>query len=101
MNRQKHAHENTKNAKGNWKSAKDAVWRLIQEMDGIVHCRIVGGDSMKKDLVFEKLLFMYEQAEKSVNRFLSGDDEQLLAYGLNKIDLTIRQIAQQYQEAER
>lgn len=55
---------------------------------------------MKKDLVFEKLLFMYEQAEKSVNRFLSGDDEQLLAYGLNKIDLTVRQIAQQYQEAE-
>lgn len=55
---------------------------------------------MTKDMVFERLLFMFEQSEKTVNRLISGDDKDLIAYGMEKIDLAVRQIAQQYQEAE-
>ena len=43
---------------------------------------------------------MYEQAEKSANRLMSGDDEQLREYGLDKIKMVLKQISQEYEEAE-
>lgn len=53
----------------------------------------------KKD-VFLKLLLMFQDAEKSVNRLISGDDVELINYGIEKIDLMVTRIAEMYEEAE-
>lgn len=53
-----------------------------------------------KEDVFYELLSMYEQSEKSVNRMISGDDAKLENYGLKKIELVLKQLAKEYQEAE-
>lgn len=55
---------------------------------------------MKKNDIFVKLLLMYEQAEKQVNRLISGDDAELIKYGESKIEMVLKQISQEYEEAE-
>lgn len=55
---------------------------------------------MTKQEVFTKLLLMFKDAEKSVNRLISGEDQELIAYGLEKIDLMVTRMAEMYEEAE-
>lgn len=55
---------------------------------------------MNKEEVFLNVLKMYEAAERTVNKYISGGDEKLIEYGLNKIDLIVKQLAKEYREAE-
>lgn len=55
---------------------------------------------MTKDDVFNKLLAMYEQAERQINRLINEYNEDLSDYELKKIELIIRQFSKEYEEAE-
>ena len=55
---------------------------------------------MNKEEVFLKLLSMYEQAERQVNRLMNEYDEELQSYELKKIEMLIEKFAKEYQEAE-
>ena len=55
---------------------------------------------MNKEEVFLKLLSMYEQAERQVNRLMNEYDEELQSYELKKIEMVVKKFLQEYQEAE-
>ena len=57
-------------------------------------------DGINKEEVFLRVLSMYEAAERTVNKYISGNDEKLIEYGLNKIDLIVKQLAKEYREAK-
>lgn len=50
--------------------------------------------------VFLELLKMFECSEKSVNRLISGDDDELIKHGLKKIELEIKMFIREYEEAK-
>ena len=52
-----------------------------------------------KEDVFLELLQLFEQSEKSVNRLISGDDEELIAYGNRKIEIEIGLFMNEYRRA--
>ena len=56
--------------------------------------------SMNKEGVFLKLLSMYEQAERQVNRLMNEYDEKLQNYELKKIEMIVKQFLKEYQEAK-
>lgn len=53
-----------------------------------------------KEDVFYELLKTFENSERSVNRLISGDDEELISYGLKKIELEIKMFMREYKEAK-
>lgn len=82
------------------KYAKSVAWQLTQEMDGIARCRIVVGNRMNKYEVFMRLLSMYEQSERQVNRLMNEYDEELHGYEMKKIKMIIEKFEKEYEEAE-
>lgn len=55
---------------------------------------------MNKEEVFMRLLSMYEQAEKQINRLINEYDDDLCNYELKKIEIIVKQFIRDYQEAK-
>lgn len=55
---------------------------------------------MNKEEVFLKLLAMYEQAERQVNRLMNEYDKELQDYELKKIGMIVDKFVKEYREAE-
>lgn len=54
---------------------------------------------MHKEEVFLKLLQMYEQAERQVNRLMNEYDDELYNYEMKKIEMLIEKFSKEYKEA--
>lgn len=79
---------------------KNAGWQRIQGTDGIARYHIAGGNRMNKYEVFMRLLSMYEQSERQVNRLMNEYDEELHDYEMKKIKMIIEKFEKEYEEAE-
>ena len=55
---------------------------------------------MNKEEVFTRLLSMYEQAERQINRLINEYDDELCNYELKKIEIIVKQFIREYQEAK-